>query len=40
MRMLLVLLVAITMACGAAASAIILNGPAADGNHGYADEES
>jgi hypothetical protein len=40
MRMLLTLLVAITLACGAAASAVIMQAPAAHYDGGYADGDS
>ncbi len=40
MRMLLAVLVAITIACGAAASTVIILAPAADSRGGYPDGES
>ena len=40
MRMLLAVLVAITIACGAAASTVIILAPTADSPGGYSDGES
>ncbi len=40
MRMLLAVLVIITLACGAAASAVVILGPAADSRGGYYDGQS
>ena len=40
MRMLLAVLVAITIACGATASAVIILAPAADIRGGYSDGQS
>jgi len=37
MRMLLAVLVAVTIACGAAAGAVIIRAPAADSGYGYFD---
>jgi hypothetical protein len=40
MRVLLAILVAITIACGAAASAVIILAPAADSRGGYSDGQT